>query len=95
MKANLKASLAKSAKATPAPAAAPVAEPVHAPVYTSRSAPLKGDGRPHRAGKRMLGAHVDEGLYISVRKIAAGLGVTMQEVVHEAFSDLLLKHKEG
>lgn len=86
MKSNLKSSLKRTA--------IPAADGPASPPRAVRAAPHEGkDGRPHRAGKRMLGAHVDEGLYIAVRRLAADYGVTMQEMVHRAFNELLEKHK--
>lgn len=85
MKANLKSMLqnSRTPAAKPRPERAPVQPAVH----------VNSDERPHRAKTRLLGAHVAPELYISVRKIAAERGVTMLEVVREAFDDLLMKYK--
>lgn len=90
MKANLKDTLKKASFST---VRAPVPELAHAAAAVPRVQHINSDARPHRAKTRLLGAHVDPDMYVSVRRLAAERGVTMLEVVQEAFADLLAKYR--
>jgi len=95
MKSNLKSALKKSGTnaARIRESAGDVSEPVHVSESVPVPAARRGsDSRPHRAGTRMLSAHVPPEMYTAVRMIAASQGVTMQAVVKEAFDDFLAKH---